>query len=76
MPWQTESLPDSDMTVLLRLRDDDEPLAVGYVEIYGPPPAYGWRRPGGAPIDSRNVAGWMDIHEAAEALDLTPNILR
>jgi hypothetical protein len=63
--WRTD-LPDDEMTVLVRLRDADWPVVVGFHEEGR------WHDSGADEIADKDVIGWMDLHAAAAILD-TPN---
>lgn len=58
--WKT-GLPDSDLTVLMRLEDDEMPVWPGFHD------GEQWRGADANPVHSK-VLGWMELHEAAELL--------
>jgi hypothetical protein len=60
--WITDSLPDADMTVLLRLSGEEYPVWPGYHD------GEGWRSAGGEELEGP-VLGWMELGDAAAALD-------
>ena len=62
MNWNTTNLPDSDTTVLLRVQDEAEPIAVGFHD------GECWRYADAASVDLP-VLGWMELHDAAAKLD-------
>jgi hypothetical protein len=60
--WTTDCLPDADMTVLLRLSGSEYPVWPGYHD------GEGWRSADGAELEGP-VLGWMELNQAAAALD-------
>lgn len=64
--WNKTSLPDAEVTVLLRLDCDDLPITTGYTD------GAEWLGPDGEPVIAP-VLGWMHLTEAASALDSTPS---
>ena len=61
MTWNT-SLPDSDITVLMRVTDDEFPVWPGFHD------GTEWRNADGSSKDE-GVIGWMHLEDAAKALD-------
>lgn len=61
MNWNTH-LPDSDLTVLLRVQDEEYPVALGFHD------GEAWRYADAALVELP-VIGWMDLHDAAKKLD-------
>ena len=60
--WNTTEIPDADTTVLLRVKDDEYPLQIGYWDGTKYLTAdTDWR------ID--RVTGWMHLDAAAQKLD-------
>jgi hypothetical protein len=56
------ALPDSDMTVLIRVDDAEDPMVIGYHD------GEDWVTPETGTI-SKRVMGWMDLDAAAAILD-------
>jgi len=56
-------LPDSDITVLIRMPDPEYPIVLGYHD------GTTWRLDEGSRI-YRPVLGWMDLNQAATKLDV------
>lgn len=64
--WTTDSLPDSDITVMLRLPDEEYPVWPGYHD------GETWRSADGTPIGDScagPVIGWMNLDDAAHVMD-------
>ena len=64
--FEMDRLPDSDITVLMRLPGDDYPVWPGYHD------GEQWFTADGCAIDAQcsgPVIGWVDLHAAAEILD-------
>ena len=61
MIWQVD-LPDSDLTVLVRVNDPEWPLALGFHD------GECWRDASAERIEG-DVLGWMDMTDGAEVLD-------
>lgn len=60
--WITDKLPDSDMTVLMRLQDEENFIWPGYHD------GEEWRSGDGFPLEVA-VLGWMELEDAASLLD-------
>lgn len=60
--WITNQLPDSDMTVLMRLDDEAYPVWPGWHD------GERWRS-ADASLVEREVIGWMELEDAARILD-------
>ena len=60
--WITDSLPDSEITVLLRLGGQDEPIWIGFHD------GANWLTAQADRVEVP-VLGWMHLHDAAAALD-------
>jgi hypothetical protein len=60
--WITDSLPDSDVTVLLRVQDDEDPVCTGFHngETWCSAEAGVMKHP---------VIGWMHLEDAVAVLD-------
>ena len=61
--WTTDSLPDSDINVLVRLAGCEEPLAIGYHD------GVSWREAGSGARFGHKVDGWIDPNQLADYLD-------
>lgn len=62
--WITNSLPDDEITVLMRLKDDEYPVWPGFIDE-------GIWCSCDASIVEGPVLGWMHLEDAAKALDVT-----
>jgi hypothetical protein len=60
--WITSELPDSDMTVLMRLKDSENPIWPGFHD------GESWRTADAATVEGP-VLGWMELEAAALMLD-------
>lgn len=60
--WITDRLPDSDMTVLIRLSGDEYPVWPGFHD------GEGWRSADASTLEGP-VLGWMELDDAADFLD-------
>jgi hypothetical protein len=60
--WITNELPDSDLTVLIRIEHDAEPIVIGFHD------GECWRDIGAGRLESP-VNGWMNLDAAAAILD-------
>lgn len=61
MNWQSD-LPDSDILVLVRVDDVEEPVSTGFHD------GEVWRYANAGAIE-HPVLGWMHLHDAAAKLD-------
>ena len=61
--WITKELPDDEITVLIRLKDDEWPVVLGWHEDGQ------WRDTNADELEESVVIGWMHLHEAAAILD-------
>jgi hypothetical protein len=61
--WITNGLPDDEITVLIRLKDDEWPVVLGWHEDGQ------WRDTNADEVEESLVTGWMHLHEAATILD-------
>lgn len=59
--WITDQLPDSDMTVLMKLSDAEFPIWPGFHD------GEEWRSADSSTV-SGPVLGWMELEDAAELL--------
>lgn len=62
MSWITSTLPDSDMTVLMRLEDNEYPVWPGFHD------GEHWRSSDGTIVQGP-IRGWMHLEDAARAID-------
>ena len=60
--WTTDRLPDSDMTVLIRLSNAESPVWPGFHD------GEGWCSCDASTLEGP-VLGWMEIGDAAAVLD-------
>ena len=60
--WIKDRLPDSDMTVLVRIQNDEFPIWPGYHD------GDCWRNADASQVEGR-VIGWMELETAAVRLD-------
>ncbi len=67
--WITDTLPDDEMTVLMRLNDNEYPVWPGFRDDGE------WRSCDGTTV-AGPVLGWMQLEDAASALDgrVPPNV--
>lgn len=61
--WNTDTPPDDDTTVVIRYESEDYPIMLGFHQ------AGNWYADDAGPLVAEWVFGWMDLEEAAEALD-------
>jgi len=64
--WITDSLPDEETTVLMRLPNSDYPVWPGFREDNE------WNTCDGSTLDGP-VQGWMHLEDAAKCLDAHEN---
>jgi len=60
--WNTDRLPDSDTTVLIRCSGQESPIWPGYHD------GEAWCSADGSELEGP-VLGWMELEDAAMALD-------
>jgi len=61
-------LPDSDITVLLRVEDEEYPVWPGYHD------GETWRKSDDDSLVESRVISWMHLHEGAELMDANGSI--
>ena len=61
--WNTTSLPDSEITVLIRYQHEEYPLVIGFHD------GEHWRDQDASALHGQLVSGWMHLEDAARKLD-------
>ena len=61
--WIKRQLPDEEITVVIRLRNEEWPVTLGFRE------SGRWYDMSANVINRLEVCGWMHLHEAAALLD-------
>lgn len=66
--WITNELPDSELTVLMRVTDDEYPVWPGFHD------GEGWRYADATYVlPPQKVTGWVHLEDAAKAIDQVSN---